>query len=421
MQSRTRCFDAARGFYHPGDIHANGCRIWKNYDNAKNSFIWYSKKKGTFFCSDRVVLDNVPDWCWDNVELFCSFQMATYEGALAPEMSGGIFCPWDNQDVSANLQLRTGDMWYKWMGDLKLTQCKRQLTEVEAELDSFKRQRVHGPAAWLGSFPPPPPPPPPVQAATQAQSASAAQSASPATAAWLDDPKAAGASTDAPAADPGASHAPPAADPGASHGPAAADVPGSSTDGPAAAPGASDEPDDDSWTGYTWHGSSWEGYTWDGEEWQPPVPERGSDSQKQERTGCLDLFVFGFVSLMFFFYCLVLLFLLVLLLVVVGAVGAVVVVVVMVVEVMVVVVHGGPGGGGGGVVLVLVLVLVVHGGAGGGGAGGGIYCWWCWWGWWWCWWWCMMAAVIRCCCSCLVLLLLVAALFLLLGLLLLVI
>ena len=70
MQSRTRCFDAARGFYHPGDIHANGCRIWKNYDNAKNSFIWYSKKKGTFFCSDRVVLDNVPDWCWDNVELF---------------------------------------------------------------------------------------------------------------------------------------------------------------------------------------------------------------------------------------------------------------------------------------------------------------------------------------------------------------
>ena len=174
----------------------------------------------------RMVLDNVPDWCWDNVELFCSFQMATYEGALAPEMSGGIFCPWDNQDVSANLQLRTGDMWYKWMGDLKLTQCKRQLTEVEAELDSFKRQRVHGPAAWLGSFPPPPPPPPPVQAATQAQSASAAQSASPATAAWLDDPKAAGASTDAPAADPGASHAPPAADPGASHGQAAADVPG---------------------------------------------------------------------------------------------------------------------------------------------------------------------------------------------------
>ena len=56
MQSRTRCFDAARGFYHPGDIHANGCRIWKNYDNAKNSFIWYSKKRAPSFAA--------IGWCW---------------------------------------------------------------------------------------------------------------------------------------------------------------------------------------------------------------------------------------------------------------------------------------------------------------------------------------------------------------------
>ncbi|CAE6969738.1 unnamed protein product [Symbiodinium sp. CCMP2592] len=249
---RNRCFEAARGFYHPGDIHANGCRIWKNYDNAKNAFIWYSKRYSTFYCSDRVVLDTVPPQWWENVEVFCSFGVAEFIGQMAPEMSGTVHCPPDDEQPSVNLKLRTGDQWYSWMGDLK----KRKLED-----------EIVTPSASTAGTP--------------------AQSASPAGVPAEAAPR---ASTDGPpAADPGA---PTAADPSApTDGPAAADpdasipaAPGSSTDGP-------EKDKDNSWEGYD--DRSWDNYVWDYKtnswKWQPTaVPEKGSGSQNQERTGRLD-------------------------------------------------------------------------------------------------------------------------------------
>ncbi|CAE7257447.1 unnamed protein product, partial [Symbiodinium sp. CCMP2456] len=144
---QTALFDRARGFYHPGDLHANGARIWKNY--AKSVYIWHSKKHSAFYCSEKVVLDSCPDMAWEGVKIFCSFQTGDFPGAMGPEMTGGIFVPWWNKEVSQVVQLRNGDGWYKWMGELKMTQMKRKLDEAEAELESLKKQKMLSPNQWL--------------------------------------------------------------------------------------------------------------------------------------------------------------------------------------------------------------------------------------------------------------------------------